>query len=115
MMSMNLTDIPILNIKGAHYRCMISGNSKSEAINLMWNTDLTKHEMGKEILTFGNAEIEKNTFYCYESLIFLKDVDVDEVSNKLSFDEKNYKCFLGYIYNEYKVKPLHIMLPKTCA
>ena len=39
---MNLNDITILNIKSADYRCVISGISKSEAINLMQNTDLTK-------------------------------------------------------------------------
>ena len=39
-MSMNLSDIAILNIKGADYRCIISRISKSEAINLMQNTDL---------------------------------------------------------------------------
>ena len=44
----------------------MSGMSKSEAINLMKNTDLTKKsdklsyiKMGKEILTFGYIEIEK--------------------------------------------------------
>ena len=42
MMSMNLSDIAILNIKGSDYCCIISGISKSEAINLMQNTDLTK-------------------------------------------------------------------------
>ena len=26
---------------------------------------------------------------------------------------KKTKYFIGYLYNEYKVKPLHIMLPKT--
>ena len=31
---MNLSDIVILNIKGADYHCIISGISKSEAINL---------------------------------------------------------------------------------
>ena len=35
MMSMNLSDIAILNIKNADYRCIISGISKSEAMNLM--------------------------------------------------------------------------------
>ena len=40
LMSMNLSDIAILNIKGADYRCIISRISKSEAINLMQNTDL---------------------------------------------------------------------------
>ena len=32
--------------------------------------------MGKEILTFGNNEIEKNKSYCHKILIFLKDVIV---------------------------------------
>ena len=35
IMSMNLSDIAILNIKGNDYRCIISGISKSEAINLI--------------------------------------------------------------------------------
>ena len=42
MVSMNLSDIAILIIKGSDYCCVISGISKSEAINLMQNTDLTK-------------------------------------------------------------------------
>ena len=42
MMPMNLSDISILNIKGSDHRCIISGISKSEAINLMQNIDLTK-------------------------------------------------------------------------
>ena len=41
MMSMNLSDIAILNIKGSDYRCIISLTSKNEAINLMQNADLT--------------------------------------------------------------------------
>ena len=39
---MNLSDIPILNIKGSHYRCVISFISKNEAIDLMQNADLIK-------------------------------------------------------------------------
>ena len=35
MMSMNLSDIAILNIKGSDYRCIISLISKNEVINLM--------------------------------------------------------------------------------
>ena len=38
---MNLHDIAILNIKGAHYPGIISGISKSEAINLIQNIDVT--------------------------------------------------------------------------
>ena len=42
MMSMNLNDIAILNIKGSDYGCNISLISKNEAINLTQNADLTK-------------------------------------------------------------------------
>ena len=39
MMSMNLSDIAILNIKGSHYCSIISGISKSEVIKLLQNID----------------------------------------------------------------------------
>ena len=42
MMSMNLSDIAILSIKGSDCRCIISLISKIEAINLMQNPDLNK-------------------------------------------------------------------------
>ena len=73
--------------------------------------------MGKEILTFGNIEIEKNKFYRHESSILLKDVDIEKVlvSNKFSFGEKSQKYLIGCLYNDHKVKPIHIMLPKTSA
>ena len=41
MMSINNSDIAILNIKGSEYRCIIILTSKNEAINLMQNADLT--------------------------------------------------------------------------
>ena len=40
-MSVNLSDIAILNIKGSDYRSIISLISKNEAINVMQNADLT--------------------------------------------------------------------------
>ena len=42
MMSMNLSDIAILNIKGSEYHCIISLICKNEAINLMQNADFTE-------------------------------------------------------------------------
>ena len=39
---MNLSDAAILKIKNTDYRCIITGISKSEAINLMQNIDLTE-------------------------------------------------------------------------
>ena len=100
---MNLSNIACLNIKGSNCCCIITGISKNEAINLMQNIDLIekrgiriiKHKnslshikMVKEILTFGDTEIS---------------------------GEKNYKYFIGYLYNDHKVKPLHLVLPKTSA
>ena len=40
MVSVNLSLIAILGIKSADYQCIISGISKSEAINFMQNADL---------------------------------------------------------------------------
>ena len=42
MISINLSDIAILNIKGSDYRCIISLISKNEAIKLRQNPDLTE-------------------------------------------------------------------------
>ena len=45
------------------------------------------------------------------------DVDIEKVlvSKKIYFNEKNYNYFIGYLYNNHKGKPLHIMLPTTTA
>ena len=42
MMSLNLSDIAVLNIKGSDYRRIINLISKNEAINLSKNADLTE-------------------------------------------------------------------------
>ena len=42
MMSINLSDIAISNMKDSDYCYIISLISKNEAINLMQNVDLTK-------------------------------------------------------------------------
>ena len=42
MMSMNISDIAILKIKGFDYRCIISLIKKNETINLMQNNDWTE-------------------------------------------------------------------------
>ena len=73
--------------------------------------------MAKETIMFGNIETEKQNFLCYKSPIFLEDVDIDNVvvSDKISSGKRNYRYFIGYLYDDYKIKPLHIMLPKTSA
>ena len=40
MMSVNLSDIAILNINGVDYRCIITGITKSETVNLLQKADL---------------------------------------------------------------------------
>ena len=90
IMSINLSDIVILSIKGSDHCCIVSLINKNEAINLLQNTDLTKKKrniinlfsyikMGKEILMFGNIEIEENKFYRHKTLISLRDVDIEKV------------------------------------
>ena len=73
--------------------------------------------MGKEIMTFCDTEIEKHKLHGYKSPILLKYVDVNNilVSKNISSVEKSYKYFIGYLCGDYKLKPLHIMLPKTRA
>ena len=46
--------------------------------------------MGKEVLPFGDVEIEKNEFYCYKSFAPLREVDIEKVlvSNNVSFGGK---------------------------
>ena len=62
-MSINFSDIAILNIKGSDYHCIVSSIRKNEAIKLMQRDDLNEKKwniikIGKEILTFGNIKIE---------------------------------------------------------
>ena len=79
--------------------------------NLSWYT-----KIGKEILTFGNIEIEKKIYH-HKTPIFVGDLDIEKVlvSNKISFCENKYKYFIGYLCNGNKVNPLNIILLKTSA
>ena len=74
--------------------------------------------MGKEILTYGDIETEKDKLLATIILLFFKkDVDIEKVlvCNKISIGEKYCKYLIGYLYNDHKIKPLHITLPKTNA
>ena len=70
--------------------------------------------MGKEILAFGDIETEKIFFYCYKSPVPLRDVNIEKYQYLTRFFlAKKIWYFIGYLYNDNKVKPLHITLPKT--
>ena len=62
-------------------------------------------------------KLKKINFTAIKVIFFKKDADIEKVlvSNKVSFGEKNYKYFIGCLYDDHKVKPLHIMLPETTA
>ena len=62
-------------------------------------------------------KLKKTKFYGNKIPVLLRDVDIGKVlaSNKISLGEKNYKYFIDFLYNDHKVKPLHIMLPKTSS
>ena len=59
-------------------------------------------------------KLNKINFTAIKVLIFLEDADFENIliSKKISSNEKSYKYFIGYLYHDYKVKTLHIMLPK---
>ena len=52
MMSVNLSDIAILNIEDSDYYCIISLINKSEAIDVLQNADFTEK--------IGSLKIQKN-------------------------------------------------------
>ena len=45
MMSINVKDIAILNIRGVECQCIITGICKCDAVNLLQNDDLTEERV----------------------------------------------------------------------
>ena len=67
--------------------------------------------MSKEIIAFGNIEIETRKFHHCKNLILLEDVDIDKIQVLVVFSgEKDYKYFIGYKDDDHKIKPLRIMI-----
>ena len=61
--------------------------------------------MCKEILTFGDIEVEKINFTTMK-VPFLRNVNINNilVSNKISSGEKNYKYLTDYLYDHYEIQ-----------
>ena len=69
MISINLNDIAILNIKGCDYCYIISIISKNEAINLLQNADLTeKSGAWQNIKVYIKAEHYKTLTINFQSI-----------------------------------------------
>ena len=79
--------------------------------------------MDQTIVTFGDIEIEKMSFTFKNVLPFQTCINIYisniYISNIYFFysgeKKKNYKYFIGYLYDVYNVKPLYIMLLETSA
>ena len=95
MMSINLSDISILDIKDSDYGCIISLMSKKERINV----DLTLKKWKiinyklKLVLKYKNKK-----FHQHNGPISIKNINIIKivVSNKASFGKKGFKYFIGY-------------------
>ena len=72
--------------------------------------------MDKKIINFGDTDIQKYKFHQHKSPILINNIDVNKivVFNKVSFDKKGLKYYIGYKDGE-KVEPLCILLPKMSA
>ena len=69
--------------------------------------------------TFGYTEKKKNKKKNFTAVkvIFLENLDIENVLvfKNISSGKKNYKHFISYLYDDFKIRPLHIMLPKASA
>ena len=72
--------------------------------------------MGKEIITCGNIEVETHKFHQHKNPISIYYVNIDKivVSNKVLFDKKGLKSFIGYKDGK-KVRPFCVVVPKMSA
>ena len=71
----------------------------------------------KKFLCLAILKLKKKIFYHYKSPVPLRDIDIEKVlvSKKVFFGKEKTHKYFHYLYNDDKVKPLHIMLPKTSA
>ena len=73
--------------------------------------------MEKTIIKLKDIEIKKEKFQQHKRLISIKkNININKIvlSNKVSFGQKGFKCFIGF-KDSAKMKPLCIFLPKMSA
>ena len=78
--------------------------------------------MDQTIVTFGDIEIEKMSFTFKNVLPFQTCINIFQTYIFQTYiffilvkKKKNYKYFIGYLYDVYNVKPLYIMLLEMSA
>ena len=74
---------------------------------------ITIYKTGKEIIMFGNIEVEKQKFHQSKRPIWINNMDISKivVPNRVPFGKKDFKYFVGYEEDK-KVRFLWIMLQK---
>ena len=52
----------------------------------------------ENVIELDDIEIQKHKFHQHKGPISMKDIDINKivVSNKVSFDKKGFKYFIGY-------------------
>ena len=90
MQCVNISDIAISTVKGADYRCIIHGVSKSDAINLLENLCLMIVDIYK--MHTKNICIKNQVFHYHDDLIKSKKVE----TKNIVIDEKSYKDLVLY-------------------
>ena len=67
--------------------------------------------MGKKIIKFNDTEIKKYKFHQHTSPILINNIDINKivVSNKVPFNKRDFKYFIGY-KDAKKIRPLCIFL-----
>ena len=53
ILNVNISDIAIINVKNADYRCIVHNISKSEAVNLLKNSVLEDHGYVQENIVWS--------------------------------------------------------------
>ena len=71
--------------------------------------------MDKEIITFGDTEVEKHKFHQHKRHILIDNVNINKIVSKaIFFGRKDFTYFTGY-KNDRKMRPLCIILLKMGA
>ena len=76
---------------------------------LIWPKKWNIIKIGKEILTLDNIKIKKKKKkHIKRILLFLETQILKKllVSKMIFVSDRNYKYFIGYLYDNYKIAPL---------
>ena len=73
-------------------------------------------KIDKKIIKFRDTEIKKQKFHQPKSIISINNINIKKIveSDKVSFDKKGFKHFIGYKDSK-KIRSLCLLLPEMSA